>query len=234
MTVEINTWGLDKLSNLREQLIGVDLPCPDCNSNGLLHAREGVINTLRTYANGRFHLGRALRVYKGYFKADKRWVAAAKIIGAALDCDEKTIFRIIVDYELAARLPAIIIEAMLDQNIDPAAHKYADAVEELFEMTEPEIPEEAAAVVATAMKRRSDRKRKKASSRTAKAGLEEFTDRIMKQFEERYRSVPPDQRDRELQYVLETIVNTLHSPIRELRQCSRPALVPKPVKQEVA
>jgi hypothetical protein len=235
-----NSERLDKLSNLREQLCRLDIPCPGCDSNGLHHAREGVINgvgtyanSLSTYANSRYHLGRALHVYKGYFKAEKRWVAVAKVIGAALSRDEKTIFRIIEDFERADQLPAITIEALLEQNIDPAAHKHAEAVEDLLEMPEPETPEEATSAVSAAMKERSAQRRKKTSSRKTKAGLEEFTDWIVKPFEERYRSFPPEHLDRELQYVFERIANTLRSSIRELRQYSRPALVPKPATREV-
>lgn len=229
-----NAWGLDKMSNLRTQLCKLEEPRIGCNRTDLRQAREGLIGALTAYTNRRYNLGRALRVYKDYFKAEHAWVAAAKVIGAYLQRDEKTIYRMIEDCERADRLPAITIEAMLDENIDPAKHEHADAVEELLEMPEPRTAEEAAATVATAMKQRSERKRNKTSSRKAKAGLEEFTDWIMKQFEERYRSVPRDQRDRELQYVLELIVNTLHAPIRELREFSGPALVPKPAKQEAA
>jgi hypothetical protein len=174
-----------------------------------------------------------LRAYKGYFKPEKQWMAAAKVIGAALNRDEKTIFRIIEDFERADQLPAITIEALLEQNIDPAAHKHAEAVEDLLEMPEPETSEEAAAAVATAMKRRSAQKGTNTSSGTAEVGMEERADRIVKQLEPWYRSASPEHRDGQLQYVLEHVVNTLRSPIRELRQYSRPALVPKPATREV-
>ena len=38
----------------------------------------------------------------------------------------------------------------------------------------------------------------------------------------------PQERDREIQYILEGVVNTLRSGVRELRHYSRPDLVPKP------
>lgn len=46
--------------------------------------------------------------------------------------------------------------------------------------------------------------------------------------------MPAVQRDLEVRYVLERIVNTLRADIRDLRQFSRPALVPRPSKREVA
>ncbi|MDR5727629.1 MAG: hypothetical protein RB191_09405 [Terriglobia bacterium] len=57
---------------------------------------------------------------------------AAKVIAAAIDCDEKTVFRIIEDYEPASQLSPITLEAVLEQNIDPAAAKHARVVENLL------------------------------------------------------------------------------------------------------
>lgn len=230
----MNSGGLDNLSNLREELCKLERVhvAPFCSE--IRQSREGVIAAVGVYAHSRYNLGRALRAYKVHFKAERAWIAAAEIVGDAIGRDQKTVFRIIADFERADRLPAITIEAMQDQNIDPGKHAYADAIEELIEMPSPETREEAATAVATTMKQHSERKRKQATSRTPKDRLEEFTDRIVKQFEQHYRAVPSDQRDRELQYVFDRIVTTLHSPIRELRQYSRPAMAPQPVNQEVA
>jgi hypothetical protein len=166
-----------------------------------------------------------------HFKPGRGWVAAAKIIAAAMDCDERTVFRIIEDYERASQLPPIILEAMLEQQIEPAAAKNIDVIETLRQIPEPKTSEEASAVVAKAFKSRVVQKTKKAS---AKPDLEAFAERIVKQFEDRYRSATPQQRDAEVQYILELLVNTLRAPIRELRQFGRPTLVPKPPKQGAA
>ena len=150
---------------------------------------------------------------------------------AWLDGDERTVFRIIEDYERATQLPPIILEAMLEQQIESAAAKNIDVVETLLKMPEPKTSEKASTVVREAFKTHVLKKTKKVSP---KPDLEAFAERIVKQFENRYRSTTPPERDAEVQYVLELVVNTLRAPIRELRQFGRPALVPKPAKRGAA
>jgi hypothetical protein len=65
-------------------------------------------------------------------------------------------------------------------------------------------------------------------------GIEEFAARMVRLFEDRYRFVKPQETDAEVCYILELMVNTLRVPITELRQYSRPALVPKPTMKEAA
>ncbi|HVC91826.1 MAG TPA: hypothetical protein VND66_14525 [Acidobacteriaceae bacterium] len=155
---------------------------------------------------------------------------AAKVIAAAIDRDEKTVFRIIEDYEPASQLSPITLEAVLEQNIDPAAAKHARVVENLLRIPS-RRSKKASAVVAGAFKTHMLQKIKKAS---VKPDLEAFAERIVKQFEDRYRAAAPQQRDAEIKYILEPLVNTLRTPIRELRQFGRPTLVPKPPKQGAA
>jgi hypothetical protein len=85
---------------------------------------------------------------------------------------------------------------------------------------------------------RSEHAVQKKAVRAAKtAGTEttkEFAERVLRYFKERFGTMPPQKRDSELQYVLELIVNTLRSDIRELKQFGRPALVPKPRKRNIA
>jgi hypothetical protein len=227
---EPETKKLDKMSILKALLRDLE-PSQLKHDETLRQAREGLIGALSTYRHSRYDLGRALRLYKQHFRAEHAWIEAAKVIAAAIDRDEKTVFRIIEDYERADRLPAIILEAMLNQNIDPAAAKHARVVENLLLAPEPKTGEEASAVVAKTFKTHLLQKKKEAS---AKPGLEAFAQRIVKQFEDRYRSAAPEQRDAEVQYILELLVNTLRAPIRELRQFGRPTLVPKPPKQGAA
>jgi hypothetical protein len=170
-------------------------------------------------------------VYREYFKAERAWMEAAKLIAIAIDRDVKTVFRMIEDYESASQLPAITLEAMREQNIEPAAAKNSDLVETLLKMPEPKTSEKASAVAREAFKTQVLQKAKRAS---VKLDLEAFAERVVKQFEERYRSDTPQQRDAEIQYILELLVNRLRAPIRELRQFGRPTLVPKPPKQGAA
>jgi len=221
---------LDKMSNLKELLRKLE-PSQLAYDKSLRQAREVLIGALRTYTHSRYQLGRALRVYREYFKAERAWMEAAKVIAAAIDRDEKTVFRIIEDYERAAQLPAITLEAMREQNIDPAAAKHAGVVENLLRLPEPKTSEKASAVVREAFKTHVLQKTKKAAP---KPDLEAFAERVVKLFEDRYRSAAPEQRDAELQYILELLVNSMRAPIRKLRQFGRPTLVPKPPKQGAA
>jgi cysteinyl-tRNA synthetase len=75
-----------------------------------------------------------------------------------------------------------------------------------------------------------------AMKRTAKAetalvelgSLDEFTERIVRMFESRYRSYLPSSRDDEVRYILEKVVNCLRANVRELRTYSRADQVRKP------
>ena len=221
----------DKLSNLSKELQRIEKTYIHTESAELAKTRNSVVGGLQAFGNSRFQLGRVLRQYKLHFKSGHGWVAAAKLIAAAMDREERTVFRIIEDYERASQLPPIVLEAMREQQIEPAAAKNSDLVEILLKMPEPKTSEKASAVVLEALKKQVLQKAKKAS---VKADLETFSERIVKQFEDRYRSATPQQRDAEVKYILELLVNRLRAPIRELRQFGRPTLVPKPKKQGAA
>ncbi len=231
MRNEPYTKRFDKMSNLSTELQRVEKTYIPTESAKLAQTRNSVVGGLQAFGNSRFQLGRVLRQYKMHFKSGHGWVAAAKLIAAAMDREERTVFRIIEDYERASQLPAILLEAMLEQQIEPAAAKNIDVVEALLRIPEPKTSEKASAVVREAFKTHVLQKTKKAS---AKPDLEAFANRIVKQFEDRYRSAAPQQRDAEVQYILELLINSLRAPIRELRQFGRPTLVPKPPKQGAA
>ena len=231
MRNEPYTKRFDKMSNLSTELQRVEKTYIPTESAKLAQTRNSVVGGLQAFGNSRFQLGRVLRQYKMHFKSGHGWVAAAKLIAAAMDREERTVFRIIEDYERASQLPAILLEAMLEQQIEPAAAKNIDVVEALLRIPEPKTSEKASAVVREAFKTHVLQKTKKAS---AKPDLEAFANRIVKQFEDRYRSAAPQQRDAEVQYILELLINSLRAPIRELRQFGRPTLVPKPSKQGAA
>ncbi len=221
----------DKLSNLSKELQRIEKTYIHTESAELAKTRNSVVGGLQKFGNSRFQLGRVLRQYKMHFKSEHGWVAAAKLIAAAMDREERTVFRMLEDYERASQLSPIILEAMREQQIEPAAAKNSDLVETLLKMPEPKTSEKASAVVREAFNKQVVQKAKKAS---VKADLEAFSERIVKQFEDRYRSATPQQRDAEVLYILELLVNRLRAPIRELRQFGRPTLVPKPKKQGAA
>ena len=221
----------DKLSNLSKELQRIEKTYIHTESAELAKTRNSVVGGLQAFGNSRFQLGRVLRQYKLHFKSGHGWVAAAKLIAAAMDREERTVFRIIEDYERASQLPPIVLEAMREQQIEPAAAKNSDLVETLLKMPEPKTSEKASAAVRQALKKQGLQKTKKDAP---ESDLEAFAERVVKQFEDRYRSATPQQRDAEVKYILELLVNRLRAPIRELRQFGRPTLVPKPKKQGAA
>jgi hypothetical protein len=189
------------------------------------------------YTKSRFDFGRALRQYKQHYKAERGWMEAASVIANAIGRDPRTIFRIIEDHERATQLDPVVLEVMEERGIDAAAPKNAAMVANLLEMPAPKTREEAASAVKAASQSHLEKKRaaKKAIAKLSQRdGLDQFAHRILKQFGERYRSVKAERRDEEVRYILELVVNTLRSDIRELRQYGRPALVPKPTMKEAA
>lgn len=234
MSNKMNIERLDNLSNLSEQLQRVEETDLNGGSYEWSQSRKVVVSAVQGYRHGRFDLGRALRAYRMHFKAQRTWVVAAQTIADARGCCRKTVFRVIADYERAQGLPLIMVEAMLDQEIDPAEAKNSKITESLLQMPEPETPKEAVASVAKAVQERMKRKKAAVRAKHARAGVEDFAKRILRQFEDRYRTADRLLRDDEVKYVLELLVNTLRIPIRELRQYPRPALVPKPGQRKEA
>lgn len=60
-------------------------------------------------------LGRTLRTYKAYFKAARGWTAAMTVIADAIGHDEKTVERIIGDYERVAPSPTIVARCCISE-----------------------------------------------------------------------------------------------------------------------
>jgi hypothetical protein len=227
----------DNLSNLSGELGRVEGIYVQEITVELTNARNSVVGAVMGYSNSRLTLGRALRNYRLHFKADHSWVAAAKIIAAAFGCDERTVYRYIEDYERASQLPAITLEAMADQKIDPAAARNAGIVENLLQMPHPTTRAEASRPVATAHQKHLAGKMqhaKRTPSKLAEVSVEEFAAKIVRQFVNRYRSLAPQLRDSELQFVLELVINTLRSDIRELNMFDQQALVSKPKLNDAA
>jgi hypothetical protein len=234
---EIEVSGFDNLSNLGRDLKRVEETYIKMVSRELAQARNSVVGALPGFKISRMNFGRLLRAYREHFKADHGWMEASKIIAGALECDERTVYRIIEDYERASQLPSITLAAMAEQSIDPAAAKNAGVVEDLLRMPEPETREEAVTIVATAHQGHILRKKqqaRKVATKPAEMSLEEFAAGIVKQFEDRYQLGSQHQRDAEVQYILELVVSMLGSHTRKLGQYDRPALVPKPALKAAA
>jgi hypothetical protein len=225
----------DKLSNLARELESIEQKHAQVKDAEITQARSAVVSQVSKYRDSRFQLGRVLRNYKAQYRADGGWVAAAKIIGEVLNRDERTVFRIIDDYERASKLPQIVIEAMEAQKLDPAAPKNAGIVGKLAQMPEPSTRKKADSVVARMHTEHTiGKKVARAAKNRDKESLEEFAKRILCHFQNRFGSMPQEKRDADLRYVLELVVNSLRAEIRELRLYGRPTQVPKPVKREIA
>lgn len=226
----------DNLSDFSSKLKDVENTYIKEISVELAHARNAVVGALPAFRSSRMNIGRILRTYKEHYKAARGWTAAVKVIAEAMGCDERTVDRIIEDYERASQLPSITLEVMAEQRIDPAAARNAAVVEKLAQMPRPATREEAAESVRAVVQDHAARKTavKKTGPTPGEASVEEFTARVVKLFERRYQSMAPEQRAPEMQYVLEVVTNTLQANVTKLRQYGRPALVPKPAIAEAA
>ncbi|MFP5209690.1 MAG: hypothetical protein ACLGRW_10415 [Acidobacteriota bacterium] len=226
----------DNLSDFSTKLKNVESIYIQDISAELAHARNSVAGALPGFRSSRMNFGRILRAYKLHYKAARGWTAAMKVIAEAMGCDERTVERIIDDYERASQLPSVTLEVMAEQKIDPAAAKNAPVVDKLVRMPPPATREEAAEAVRAAIRDHVAQKKavNNVAAKPAEMGVENFTAHVVKLFEQRYRSMAPAQRDAELRYVLEVVTNTLRAGVTNLRQYSRPALVPKAVIEDAA
>ena len=213
---------MDKLSNLPARLRQIE---GEHQANGRA-TRAALMTALKDFQQSRYRLGAALAGYKAAFRVQRGWVAAAEVIADTIGRDVKTVFRIVSDYEHAAGLPKVVIAAMEKSGIDPAARKNAVLVSNLRAMPKPVGWAEAIAAVNAAMKTTKDEK--------TRATLDDFAARIVKQFEDRYRATPQTERDAEVQFVFELVNASMRSSVRQLKQYSRPTLVPKPGKGKQA
>jgi len=233
MTVECRKF--DKMSNLTRELEKIERKHAKTDGTALVQARSAVVSRVSQYRESRYQLGRVLHNYKIHFKAEGGWVVAAQAIAEAINRDERTVYRIIDNYECASKLPPVVLQAMEDQKIDPAAAKNAGLVQRLAQMPEPATRRKADSIVARVRSEHiTQKKAVKAANERGTESVEEFSERVLRHFKDRFSTMPPQQRDSELQYVLELIVNTLRSDVRELKQFGRPALVPKPKKRKIA
>lgn len=230
--------GFAKLANLRGELkLAERVGSLENEDLDLRQAREALLACIKSFQHSRYELSRAISRYKIYFKAEGSWTRAAKLIAESIGTSERTVLRIAEEYEFASQLPELTRDAMVEQKLDPAAGKNAGLVENLLELPAPETREQAVAEVKVASQAHLEKKQaaKKATAKLSrKDDLEQFAQRILRQFKERCRSATPEQRDAEVRYVLELVVNTVRADIREQRQYGRPSLVSKPAMKEAA
>lgn len=197
---------------------------------GVWKARAEVINAIQQAFQSRFNLGKALSAYRDLFKAERGWIEASNAIAEALHICEKTVRNKITDYEqLSAALPEEVIQAAELRGIDLAQKKFLSAVKSVEGTISPNhvVSEEQASQIVDNIIAC------KTADKTAKSpkpvpSIEEFADRTATSFEKLLRGASPEVRYAEVRFVLESVNHKLGTSIRDLRQYTRPTMVPRP------
>lgn len=129
-----NSKSLDNLSNIVARLVEVEAEHVDNNDGGAHAARAAIVDALPRYRTSRFEFGKLLATYKAYYLEEGGWCEAAKVIAGALGCDERTIRRIIEDYERASQVPVEVLRELAARGVEPAAKKNAGMINNLVTM----------------------------------------------------------------------------------------------------
>jgi len=125
---------MGNLSNLSIRLQELESGCINMNELGLGSARLSLVNALEGFRSSRYRLGQKLSEYKAFFKASQGWMVAATAIADAMGCDERTIRRIIDDFERVSDVPDVVIKALQQAGFDPAARKNAGMIAKILGM----------------------------------------------------------------------------------------------------
>ena len=125
---------MDNLSNLSVRLQELESGCVNMNELGLGSARLSLVNALEGFRSSRYRLGQKLSEYKAFFKASQGWMVAATAIADAMGCDERTIRRIIDDFERVSEVPDVVIKALQQAGFDPAARKNVGVIAKILGM----------------------------------------------------------------------------------------------------
>ena len=125
---------LDNLSDLSVRLQELEVGCVGTNELGLGSARLSLVNALEGFRSSRYRLGQKLSAYKAFFKASQGWMVAAMAIADAMGCEERTIRRIIDDFERVSEVPDVVIKALQQAGFDPAARKNAGMISKILRM----------------------------------------------------------------------------------------------------
>ena len=205
----------DKLSNLTTALVFIERGEGSVeNCCKLEPARKTLIEAIRGFKNSRFALGRALSEYKALYKLEKLWLRARDEIATALGCNPRTVSRIIEESEAAVALHPFVLEAMEQHGTDPGKKKNARVVEDLLKRPIASSRQEADAAVRFAVAKSAGKQKGKA--KPASDSIEEFTDRMVKLFEDRFNTLSPEARTPELRYCIEKVLSALHTDIPTL------------------
>ena len=125
---------IGNLTNLSVRLQKIEVGLVGDGGSGLSDARLAVVNALEQYRRSRYRLGEMLSAYRKFFLLARGWSVAAIVIAGAIGCDERTIRRIVEDYDRVSGVPALVIKSLEQLGIDPSARKNASMIAKALRM----------------------------------------------------------------------------------------------------
>jgi hypothetical protein len=156
---EEKSTGLGNLSSLSAQLSKLEDQHVVANKNAVRDVRLTVVNALEGFRASRYRLGERLAAYKVYYVAEQGWMEAAQAIATWMACNERTIRRILEDFQRASKVPSPAIKAMERLGLDPSARKNAPTVTTLLTMPSALVtllPDAAVSAAVQSAKRKCD------------------------------------------------------------------------------
>jgi hypothetical protein len=143
---------MDKLSDLSARLREVESVHVDSDDGAAVDARGNLVDAARLFHSSRFRFGEGLARYKSFFPENRGWTAAVRAVARALLCDQKTICRILSDFDRASQVPAEALKELEALGIDPAARKNETIISNLLTMDSPTVESAPKKAVASAVK----------------------------------------------------------------------------------
>jgi hypothetical protein len=191
--------------------------------------REGLIAAMRSVYKSHYEFAEWLDRYRNLYKAKKTSTVAIERIAATYGCSARTLYRLLSNYDDAQQLPLVFIDVMREEGLDPVRGENLQLVKALAETPKPASRAEAEASLNVA-RAKVVKMQTPVASTPQQPELEEFATRVVRMFKARYGSYSGPDRDDQIRFVLEKVVNVLGADVHELRTYGRPDRVPKPAK----
>ncbi len=218
--------GIDNLSNLASELKEIEGREGGVKDPARAdEVREGLIAAMRGVYKSHYDFAEWLDRYRKLYKARKTSTAAMEQIATTYGCSSRTLYRLLSNYDDAKQLPLVFVDVMREQDLDPVRGENQPLVKTLAAAPKPADRDEARAALNAA---RTNLVKMKPAVQSARSELEDFAARIVRMFEAQYGSYHGADRDEQIRFVLERVVNVLGADVHELRTYGRPDRVPKP------
>ncbi len=124
-----------RLDNLSNRLEEVTSALRGEEAEAERRQRPAVVEVMSQYMSDRYELGKSLAQYRAVFKHEKVWVRVCEAIADAMGKDERTVRRIIADYERAKQASNTVRAAMKAEGFSPLAAKNRDLLARVIELT---------------------------------------------------------------------------------------------------